>query len=362
MKRPGHLSWFSALLWVGVMVGCKSTADPGTQTEPSKTASPGSDEVAVADSSGSAPDCGPAGACRSFRIRYVVYLTDIPFGKTVRLWIPIPSNDSHQVIRDLKVDGPWKVKMTTEPRFGNRMLYLEGMAETASAKVTVSYFVERMKYETDFATLEPEGRDDPKAFALHLEAPRLVVVDERIRKIAAGLTKGKQSTREKARAFYDHIRDEMTYDKSGEGWGRGDSTYACDVGRGNCTDFHAYFMALCLAAEIPSRFQIGLYGAYEGRPGQEYETGGYHCWAEFRIPGQAWVPVDISEADKDPTKTDYFFGGHSNNRVTLSVGRDLVLEPKQAGEPLNYFVNPYAEVGGEPFSGVTKTAYWTDQS
>ncbi len=73
------------------------------------------------------------------------------------------------------------------------------------------------------------------------------------------------------------------------------------------------------------------------------------------------MPVDISEADKDPAKTDYFFGGHSDNRVTLSVGRDLMLEPKQAGEPLNYFVNPYAEVGGEPLWGVTKTAFWTDR-
>jgi hypothetical protein len=34
--------------------------------------------------------------------------------------------------------------------------------------------------------------------------------------------------------------------------------------------------------------------------------------------------------------------------VTLSVGRDLVLEPPQAGEPLNYLLNPYAEADGKP--------------
>jgi len=33
--------------------------------------------------------------------------------------------------------------------------------------------------------------------------------------------------------------------------------------------------------------------------------------------------------------------------VTLSTGRDLVLEPKQQGEPLNYFLNPYAEADGK---------------
>ena len=34
--------------------------------------------------------------------------------------------------------------------------------------------------------------------------------------------------------------------------------------------------------------------------------------------------------------------------MTLSVGRDLVLEPRQDGEPLNYLLNPYAEADGKP--------------
>jgi hypothetical protein len=42
------------------------------------------------------------------------------------------------------------------------------------------------------------------------------------------------------------------------------------------------------------------------------------------------------------------------NRVQFSVGRDLVLEPKQDGPPLNYFIYPYVEVDGQPFEGVEK--------
>jgi hypothetical protein len=61
------------------------------------------------------------------------------------------------------------------------------------------------------------------------------------------------------------------------------------------------------------------------------------------------VPVDISEADKDPSLKDYYFGRLTENRVTFSVGRDLVLVPKQAGEPLNFFVHPYVEVDGKPW-------------
>jgi hypothetical protein len=70
-------------------------------------------------------------------------------------------------------------------------------------------------------------------------------------------------------------------------------------------------------------------------------------WAFFRVPGKTWVPVDCSEADRFVLYRDRFFGGHTPNRVTLSTGRDLVLEPKQSGEPVNYLLNPYAEADGQ---------------
>jgi len=66
------------------------------------------------------------------------------------------------------------------------------------------------------------------------------------------------------------------------------------------------------------------------------------------------VPVDISEAWKDPQKHDYFFGTLDANRVQFSVGRDLTLQPKQDGGPLNYFIYPYVEVDGKPFEGIEK--------
>src|SRR6185295_14078221 len=137
-------------------------------------------------------------------------------------------------------------------------------------------------------------------------------------------------------------------------WGRGDTNYACDVGKGNCTDFHALFMSLARASGIPAGFEIGLYLPYER--GSQEKVGGYHCWAFFRVPGKAWVPVDISEASKDAARASYFFGSHTSNRVTLSVGRDLVLEPAQVGPPLNFFIDPYAEADGKP---VKTTKEWT---
>ena len=60
------------------------------------------------------------------------------------------------------------------------------------------------------------------------------------------------------------------------------------------------------------------------------------------------MPVDISEADKNAEKKAYYFGNIDENRVAFTTGRDLILNPKQSGEPLNYFIYPYAEVGGKP--------------
>jgi hypothetical protein len=72
------------------------------------------------------------------------------------------------------------------------------------------------------------------------------------------------------------------------------------------------------------------------------------------VNGLGWVPVDISEAWKAPQKHDYFFGSVDANRVQFSVGRDLTLNPRQDGDPLNYFIYPYVEVDGKPLEGIGK--------
>lgn len=64
------------------------------------------------------------------------------------------------------------------------------------------------------------------------------------------------------------------------------------------------------------------------------------------------MPVDVSEAYKDPARREYFFGAHDENRVQFTIGRDIVLNPPQNGKPLNYFIYPYVEVDGKPFSSV----------
>ena len=69
----------------------------------------------------------------------------------------------------------------------------------------------------------------------------------------------------------------------------------------------------------------------------------------FHPEGKGWIPVDISEANKNPKMKDYYFGNLTADRVAFTTGRDLELSPKQDGEPLNFFIFPYVEVGGKAY-------------
>jgi len=42
------------------------------------------------------------------------------------------------------------------------------------------------------------------------------------------------------------------------------------------------------------------------------------------------------------------------------MGRDLRLSPPQDGEPLNYFVYPYVEVGGKAYPNVSTAFSFAD--
>jgi len=175
-----------------------------------------------------------------------------------------------------------------------------------------------------------------------------MVVDKRIRELAEVVTAEAQTPLEQVQAIYRFVIERMTYEKQTPGWGRGDTLRACEVGTGNCTDFHSLFISLTRAKGIPARFTIGLPVPEK----LEGEIPGYHCWAEFYLGGVGWIPVDASEAWKNREKLDYFFGTYDPNRLAVSTGRDIQLIPKPANGPVNIFFKPYVEVDGKSFDGI----------
>ena len=306
--------------------------------------------VAAADNDASnqqivAPEYLKRAGVRIFAVEYVGKISGVPEGaKKLRVWIPVPQNSTVQRIRELTFSHMPRVNM--EPKYGNKMAYWEFENPGPSNELRMSFVCRRLEIRMDLERLASDGEEAAVQFAVFKKPDKLVLVDDEIRKLSRQVTAGKHTTLEKARAIYDYVLSKMTYDKNHAGWGLGSTRHACDVGKGNCTDFHALFNSLCRAEGIASGFEMGLYLPYE--KGKDEPLGSYHCWAFFRVPGKTWVPVDCSEADRFAERREYFFGAHTPNRVTLSTGRDLMLEPRQAGEPLNYFLNPYAEADGKP--------------
>ncbi|TDN38413.1 transglutaminase domain-containing protein [Hymenobacter sp. UV11] len=270
--------------------------------------------------------------------------------KALELWMPVPHSDKSQDVHDLKIEAGVPYTIATD-QYGNQTLHLKpATVPTAPLVVTLTAQVTRREHlnlraTDDHAPAETEAQDPN--LSRWLAPDRLVPLDFKIKAQAQDVVDkaGAKTDLQKARAIYEHVVSTVTYDKTGQGWGRGDIYYACDARRGNCTDFHAIVIGYCRALGIPARFSIGLPLPAERGKG---EIKGYHCWAEFFTKQTGWVPVDASEAAKNPDKRAYFFGAHDENRVEFTRGRDLTLKPKQAGAPLNYFVYPYAEADGQP--------------
>jgi len=253
-----------------------------------------------------------------------------------QMWIPMPTNDKFQTVEVKSIETPGRREILHENEYGNRILFLTLGPEDSGKTVELRFQVQRLE-----KAVYAEQMSDPEKY---LKPERLVPANEDFSNIAAKVVEGKKSDLVRARALYDHVIDRMRYMKHGSGWGKGDAVYACDARTGNCTDFHSYFIALSRSVGIPARFAIGA-----AIPSDRNEGGidGYHCWAEFHADGN-WWPIDISEADKYANLATYYFGRNPANRIELSRGRDLVVNPSPASGPINFLAYPVLEIGGKP--------------
>src|SRR6266853_3038766 len=282
-------------------------------------------------------------ADRNFFFIYDAEIAVPPSTHAVKIWIPLPRNDVYQRAGDVKVDSTIPHQIVKLERDGNRAVFFssEGPFDKP-IKAKIKFEATRREQIADFTQAElpkPEPRDGQ--FLPYLKSNRMIPLDGRIAEVSNSIPANQASSLEQARAIYDYIVNTMHYDKSGEGWGRGDAICACDSKRGNCTDFHSLFIALARSRGIPARFLIGF---PLGDPGAG-EIPGYHCWAEF-YAGGVWVPVDASEASKKPARRNYYFGRLDADRIAFTMGRDLALAPPQDGQPVNFFIYPYVEADG----------------
>ena len=281
---------------------------------------------------------------RHFEFEYAGKAVDLEPGSRVRVWLPVPPTNEHQSVTIRSSQFPAPASVARESKFGNCMVFFEAVVP-ADGEISFS-----VTYDVTRAEVKALGRDGKELSTeerrLFLKPDRLVPISGRPLDLLKGVTvPGDQL--DLGRFLYERVDAHMKYDKSRPGYGNGDSVWACDSQFGNCTDFHSLFISLARAKGLPARFEIG-FPIPESRG--EGTIGGYHCWAFFHTDRHDWVPTDISEADKHPELKNYYFGNLTENRVAFSAGRDLNLVPRQAGEPLNFFIYPYIEVDGSPLA------------
>ena len=298
----------------------------------------------------------PVGAhSRKFQFMYTATIKDVPEGvKSVDLWIPVPQTDTYQEIGNIQFSGPDHPEVAADPVQNNLMAHWK--LDAAKAKgFTVTMSVECNRHEISAKDLDKarDLTDDEKTkFAEYLKANKLVLVGGKFTETADAAINGAKTPPAIAKAAYDYAVGSMKYYKPKDkpGWGTGSTQWACDSKFGNCTDFHALVMSIGRTKGVPVKFEMGfpLPDVVADKPETKAgPIGGYHCWAKTYLSGIGWVPLDASEAQKHPEKKDYFFGNIDANRIHFTNGRDVNLAPKQSGDPLNFFIYPYAEADGK---------------
>lgn len=300
----------------------------------------------------SGADTSATPATRKFEFTYGATINALQPGAKARIWVPVAASNHEQEIKVGEVKLPGDYRQTRDAA-GNKLFYCEAQADAkGEIPIDIKYAVARRELRVSEA--EAENLRNRRE---HLGPNKLVPVNGSLRKRLLGDELPQGDTRRVARRVYDAVDDLMKYGKpEDKPWGRGDAVWACDARVGNCTDFHAIFIGVCRDLDIPAKFEIGFPIPEKKGSG---EVAGYHCWAKF-VDGNKWIPVDISEADKNPKLKEYYFGNLTADRVTFTTGRDLTLEPPQQSGPVNFLVYPHVEVDGKLHTKFAKRFAYKD--
>jgi transglutaminase-like putative cysteine protease len=280
----------------------------------------------------------------NFEFYYSLVLPEI--SDSAQLWLPMPQSDDFQEVELLSVECPVMYQELSDAQYGNRIFYAELTPKHSRQIITLSYRVQRRE-KSAYSGKAPTAK-------MALAPSPLLPTGGRFTAIVNEVLQGKQQETHlvKARALYDYVSGNLRYAKQGI-YGTGDANYACDSKSGNCTEFHSLFISLARTAGIPARFAIGA-----AIPAARNEGGvnGYHCWAEFYADGK-WWPVDISEANKYAALSTYYFGHHPANRIELSRGRDIKINPGPEAGAIAFMAYPILEVAGKTLAAKTNFSF-----
>jgi transglutaminase-like putative cysteine protease len=314
----------------------------------------------------------------TFQIRNEVKIKVPEAAQRVRVWLALPQeNDPAQQVRDLKIEAPYPFRFERDSE-GSRIAYLEA-SNPKEREITVvqTFAVTRseVRDRIDPSRSRPLTDAERAQFAKYLQPNKHVVIDDDIRKLADEIVGNETNPVLAARKLYDWVLENVEYwvkdPKNKKASPVGSTTYCLTFRTGNCTDFESLWASLARAKGIPTQIVYGAFLKPDLRARDDDQS--YHCWAEFYAPGLGWLHHDVSVADlyagdypitpenerlvrltaadgtfgNDPAKVEYYFGNLDERRVVWSRNRDLLLSPRQEGEPVNALPKAYVEIDGK---------------
>lgn len=289
---------------------------------------------------------------RTFEITTTIKLPNQRGG--TKLWLPLPLNQDTLFQRTLGhswtgnpalagmrrlPDGDLEVFLCEWPEAGDANLQLTTLVTTADRHFDVTK-----------RTIAPERED---ILRRNLQASQLLPNDGLAFQLGERIIGRVKDPVAQAKAVYDWIVDNATYDPSLPGCGTGDVRKQLISGQygGRSADINGLFVAICRAVGIPARC---VYGLRIG-PSRLFRSlgitsddasRGHHVRAEFYIPGYGWIPVDASDVlraiafeglrDRDSSLNalkKVLFGVWEMNWIAFNLGTDITLPGKQTAQP-----------------------------
>src|SRR5215831_6295515 len=160
---------------------------------------------------------------RHFELNYSFSVRVTDPGKPLDIWFPIAQSSEFQQVKIIAKTGDLPLRETTEPEYGNKIFYAHtDKADLAEYHFTVKYDVVRLEH---LAAVSVKKQASEKELARFLQPDKLVPITGKPAELAAERIKPGMSDLDKGHAFYDYVFATMKYDKTGTGWGKGDTLW-----------------------------------------------------------------------------------------------------------------------------------------
>ncbi len=258
-----------------------------------------------------APSQGQRSRLATYEVDFRVSISPPEKTKTLRVWLPLPSDDSAQRITDRRMATfPRSVQPSihTEPMFGNTFAYFEFDSPSGAQLITHQFTaqVHQLDWQVDYhSVIEPAVW--PESFAPFRRIDPRTKEGDQLQEVLVEIGQSTRSSADRLVNAMKWVDDNLTYDHDVASLSA-NPMHGLVHRRGHCSDYHGLCSTLAQKVGYPSRVLYGLQMFDKASPS--------HCKMEVFLPPFGWVPYDLSETQK----------------LVLKIAGDDSLSPAQRNE------------------------------